>query len=321
MHAMKPVTSCGICRRLVLVAALPAVFATLLPATAAADSPPVVKSLQAPAWIESGGERRPLSPGMTLNDRDQISTGSGARVLIQLSDTCEVKLGENSQFNLDRIKVEGDKTDAAILNVPKGVFHFRIAPGDKGEENNLRILASNLSASFNGADVWGSSGPDSDRLCLLDGQIKVEHGADEPFVMANPMTCYEASRAGGSGPVMDVDKAALEIERAARIELTQGAGVQSKDGAWQINLMTARDGERLIPMQKRLADAGYMTTTQDLFNDETPAHRLVLAGFPDRADARSIADRLEGRYGIIGAWISQTQAANPLSLTPAAGGK
>jgi hypothetical protein len=42
----------------------------------------LVDGVQMPAWLERGGKRTPLAPGMELRAGDAIISGSGARVLV-----------------------------------------------------------------------------------------------------------------------------------------------------------------------------------------------------------------------------------------------
>jgi hypothetical protein len=64
----------------------------------AAPSPAVVEAVQMPAWVERGGGRMPLAPGMALQSDDDLRTGADARLLLKLAEGSAVKLGENAQL-------------------------------------------------------------------------------------------------------------------------------------------------------------------------------------------------------------------------------
>ena len=44
-----------------------------------------IAGVQMPAWVERGGRRVPIIPGMELRAGDQLVTGAGSRALVKLA--------------------------------------------------------------------------------------------------------------------------------------------------------------------------------------------------------------------------------------------
>ena len=59
---------------------------------ASAQPAAVVEGVQMPAWVERGGQRQPIVPGMVLQPGDVIQTGPGSRLLVRMSERSLVKL-------------------------------------------------------------------------------------------------------------------------------------------------------------------------------------------------------------------------------------
>src|SRR5215212_4197070 len=73
-----------------------------------------VDSVQMPAWVERGGRRTPLLPGMELRAGDQIFTGAGSRAIVRLSEGSVVKLGENGTLRFTQIDRSQEIFKAAL---------------------------------------------------------------------------------------------------------------------------------------------------------------------------------------------------------------
>ena len=96
---------------------------SLVPAWVAAQPAAVVEGVQSPAWVERGGRRIPLQPGMELRAGDRVFTGGGSRALFKLSEGSLVKLGENGNLNFTSLSPTQEVFRAA-LRVLEGAFRF-----------------------------------------------------------------------------------------------------------------------------------------------------------------------------------------------------
>src|SRR5689334_11375639 len=86
-----------------------------------------VEAVQYPAWLERGGTTVPLVPGTRLQPKDQLRTGEGARVRMQMGEGSAVKLGERAQFTIE--SAEDRSIFKSALKVIAGAFRFTTAPG------------------------------------------------------------------------------------------------------------------------------------------------------------------------------------------------
>src|SRR5712671_5822085 len=90
---------------------------------AAADA--IVEGIQLPAWVTRNGQRQPLEIGAELKSSNEISTGPGSRLLLQLGDGSLVKLGENGRLRLADLRQKPkQRFIAATLRVLEGAFRF-----------------------------------------------------------------------------------------------------------------------------------------------------------------------------------------------------
>src|SRR5947207_14916362 len=62
-----------------------------------------IEGVQMPAWIERGGRRVPIIPGMELRAGDQLVPGAGARAVRQLADGHVANVGESQQVGVAEV--------------------------------------------------------------------------------------------------------------------------------------------------------------------------------------------------------------------------
>ena len=257
----------------------------------------VVEAVQAPAWLERGGERRPLVPGQALANRDRIVTGSGSRVLIQLPEGSGVKLGENAQLHLNAIGQRPGGVYTAALDVLRGAFRFTTGLFPQrltGRAINVR--AATLTAGIRGTDLWGKSDGEKDLICLLEGHVVVTHPQGEAMELTEPLAFASALRDQPPQPVTRADAAQVE-QWSRETELQPGQGVLRRDGAWGVNFPALGSQAEALALYDRLRTAGYparVRVTADNQGEEGYAYRLRVGGWASRSEAMAVATRLGG---------------------------
>src|SRR5689334_5012974 len=97
-----------------------------------------IEGVQMPAWVERGGRRLPIIPGMELRAGDQLVTGAGSRALVKLADGSLVKLGENGLLGFQELSPAADLFKAA-LNVLEGAFRFTTDIVQKSRKREVSI--------------------------------------------------------------------------------------------------------------------------------------------------------------------------------------
>lgn len=268
----------------------------------------VVEAAQAPAWLERGGEHRPLVPGQSLANRDRIVTGSGSRVLIQLPEGSGVKLGENARLHLNAIGQRPGGVYTVALDVQRGAFRFTTGlfpqrlPG-----RAINIRAATLTAGIRGTDLWGKSAEDKDLICLLDGHVVVAHPLGEPMALNEPLACASALRDQAPAAVASVE--AEQVEKwAAETEIQAGAGVLRRGGAWGVNLAPVATQAEALALYDQLREAGYparIRPRRDGAGEEGYAYVLRVGGFAGREAARQMAGRLAAELGVAPGAVSR----------------
>ena len=256
---------------------------------------PAVTAVQSPAWLEREGQRRPLVPGEVLGNRDQVLTGNGARVLIQLPEGSAVKLGENAQLKLNALGTRPGGVYTAALDVLQGAFRFTTGLFQKRFEHRaVNIRATTLTAGIRGTDLWGKSDGEKDLICLLEGHVVVTHPQGEAMELAEPLAFASALRDQAPQPVTRAD--AAEVEKwSMETELQPGQGVLRRDGMWGINFPAVASQAEALHLYDRLRVAGYparVRVTADSQGEEGYAYRLRVGGWASRTEAAAVAARL-----------------------------
>lgn len=276
---------------LVLCAALAAA-----PAVLAQGARAVVEGVQMPAWVERGGESRPLAAGAELRAGDRIRTGAGSRVLVMLPEGSSVRLGENARFEFAEMPPEKDGVFRAALRVLEGAFRFTTDALSKVRRREVSVSVGTVIAGIRGTDLWGKSVGEREIICLLEGRVDVTAPGEAPVVLDQPRHFYVREQ-GRAQPVGFVEPDRLR-NWAAETELQPGAGAVMRGGKWGLAL--ARHGAEgaARAMQAELARAGYAAEVAPVPQGRTPVYEVRIAGLGSRADAEALAARLRGRHGV-----------------------
>ncbi len=168
------------------------------------DAGAIVDGVQTPAWVERGGKRQPLAPGQSLQNRDKVLTGGGARVAIRLADGSNIKLGENAELRLNALGRREDRAFTGALEVTRGAF--RLTSGALPYQRAFNVRVATITAGVRSADLWGNADDKGDLLCVLDGEVMALHAKEEARFLSEPYSCYFAAK-GSAMPKMldDVD--------------------------------------------------------------------------------------------------------------------
>ncbi len=259
--------------------------------TASAAPHAVVDAVQAPAWVERAAQRRPLSPGMVLENRDRLVTGSGGRIVVQLADGSAVKLGEEVLAGVNALQQSRQGLFNAAFDIARGAFRlttdrFRRYQARRGV--NVRVGA--VTIGIRGTDVWGRSSGTQDLVCLLEGRVAVTHPLAELSEMDQAGQAYVAER--GRAPQPLTRFAPEEIARlASETELVAAGGTQRQGGGWQLNF-GRYDQLTVLALYDRLQAAGYAVRIRPVREGADYRYELRLPHLVSGDDARLVADRL-----------------------------
>jgi hypothetical protein len=256
-----------------------------------------VEALVSPAWVERAGARQPLAAGMTLQNRDKVHTGEGARALLRLSEGSAVKLGANAELAVDDLleKQGGNaqKLVTASLDVVRGAFRFTTGVfGRPRAERDVRIKVVTVTAGIRGTDVWGKSEAERDIVCLIEGRVAVEH-AGRQFTMQEPLSFFIAPRQGEPAPVAPVSRQQVD-EWSEETEIREGGGAARRGGRYGVDLMGTVDQGSALQARDRARAAGYAAEIETVSSGYGASeYRARIINLPTMKDAQVIADKLK----------------------------
>jgi cell division septation protein DedD len=254
-----------------------------------------IEGVQMPAWVERGGRRVPIIPGMELRTGDQLVTGAGSRALVKLADGSLVKLGENGELGFAELNPTRDLFKAA-LNVLEGAFRFTTDIVAKSRKREVSIRAAQVTAGIRGTDLWGRSRAGNEIVCLIEGDIEVAAAGEPPVAMNQPLQFYRRIE-GKTQPVGTVSKAQLD-QWAAETELQPGKGVARRGGRFSVTLGSADEQNAALALYDELRNAGYPAQIRPVKEGGKITYFVLIRQLPSRAEANALANQLRGKFGI-----------------------
>jgi hypothetical protein len=278
-------------------------IAVLLTAGAAAFVPPVlaqpaavVEGVQMPAWIERGGERKPLAIGMELKNGDSVKTGAGSRALVKLSEGSLVKLGENGSLLINEINAESGGFFKAAMRVAEGAFRFTTDALSKVRRREVSIRVATVTAGIRGTDLWGKSSGERQTVCLIEGRIEV--GAEgEPAVTMDQARQFYRREKGQTLPLGFVTPEQL-VEWSKETDIEAGKGAARRGGKWKVTLASAETQDAALALYDQVRDNGYAAEIRPAKVGDKLVYRVRIANLPSKDEAEALAAKLRGRHNI-----------------------
>lgn len=298
-----------------LVPAVPArslvavLMATLAAATAVAAPTAVVEGVQMPAWVERGGVKQPLAPGMELQAADRITTGANSRILMRMAEGSQVKLGENAVFSLEKLGQRQENRQTflqAAFDVARGAFRFTTDAKSKlASRREVDIRVSTVTAGIRGTDLWGKSAGDRDIVCLIEGRIAVQREAEQPVNMDQALQFYIAPKANGrpdtSRPVQLAAVAEEQLKQwATETEIAPGQGAARRGGKWKVVAASSEEPGVALMVAEKLRAEGYAAGVFPAGNAAKRTYEARIEGLPSRAEADALGSRIEPITGVKG---------------------
>jgi hypothetical protein len=260
---------------------------------ASAQPAAVVEGVQMPAWVERGGQRQPIVPGMLLQPGDLIQTGPGSRLLVRMSERSLVKLGENGQLRFTELSTTKQLFRAA-LGVLEGAFRFTTDVAVKNRRRDVKITVATVTAGIRGTDLWGRSRGNTEIVCLIEGAIEVGAQGEAPVTMDQPRQFYR--RVGGqTQPIGFVEPAQLD-EWSKETEIERGRGAARLGGRFQATLARASDQAAALSLYDQLRAAGYPAEIRPVRQAEQTVYVVRIRNLPSAAEARALEAQLRGKF-------------------------
>jgi hypothetical protein len=262
-----------------------------------AAPPAVVEAVQSPAWVERGGSRVPIAPGMALESADELRTGANARLLLKLAEGSAVKLGENAQLKLANVQMRRDNVFAATMNVLAGAFRFTTDALAKARRREVSVNVATVTAGIRGTDLWGKAAADRDIVCLIEGRIEVTREGDPAVQMDQPLSFFIAPRGRPALPVQPVNPEQLK-QWAEETEIAPGQGAARRGGRWKVVLASGESENEVLRVYQDVRAAGYAAELDARRVQGRRAYDVRIAQLPSRAEADALAASLAGKYGV-----------------------
>lgn len=253
-----------------------------------------------PAWLERAGSRQPVVPGMVLQERDRIVTGSNARILLTLPEGSKVKLGENAQMGFDALAARqqgGSVFLKSALNVLTGAFRFTTSAVSKATNHReVDIRLATVTAGIRGTDLWGKQAGAKEIVCLLEGKIEVARDAVAgqsvaSVIMDQPLQFYIAPKDAPTLPIGKVEEAQL-AQWSAETEIAQGAGGARVGGHWKISFDAQTSFADAMQLYEQLRSQGYAAQFLPDKKAGQRIYRVQLGNLSSEGDAQALAGRL-----------------------------
>ena len=262
----------------------------------------MVLGVQMPAWIERDGRQIPLKVGTHLVRTDQLRTGPNARILLSLEDGSTVKLGENGTLRLEELSPEKDIFSAAF-EVLKGAFRFSTDLVMKNNRRDVKVRIGTATMGIRGTDVWGKATDEKDIICLLEGKITVNRGADEPIEMHDPLTFYIAPKGQPAHSLAPVPPEQI-AKWAKETDIQTGEGAVRLGGKWRVYVLSTPSQNDALKAYDALGNAGYAAEISPVTINGVTEYHLRIPNLPNKQEANALAKRLEGQPGMDKMWVS-----------------
>jgi hypothetical protein len=278
-------------RRLITLSSLLALLAG--PVQAASNA--LIEAVQAPAWLIREGLSKPLQPGMTLGNKDQIKTGPEARVIVRLGEGSQVKLGANAVLNLDGFAANEQQRNVfqSSLDVVQGAFRFTTSLASRIQRRDINIRVATVTAGIRGTDLWGKAAIDKDIVCLLEGKIAVQREQETPFVMDQPRSFYIAPKNAPALPVSQVSEAQF-AQWELETDPAPGQGLIRQGGKHRLQSAPLDTQKAALVLFDQLQAAGYHAKIQP----RAGKFRVIIPQLASRDDARHLSAKLQKQLNI-----------------------
>jgi len=277
-------------------------FAQGTPQSAAPQA--VVEAVQMPAWVERGGSRVPLAPGMGLRENDELRTGAEARLLLKLAEGSSVKLGENAQLRLATLQTRKDGIFQSAMSVVTGAFRFTTDVVARARRREVTVTVATVTAGIRGTDLWGKAAADRDIVCLIEGRIEVSRQGDPTITMDQPLSFFIAPRGQPPLPVAPVNPDQLR-QWATETEIAEGRGAARRGGRWKVVLASGESENEVLTVYQAVRAAGYAAELDPRRVGGRRTYDVRIASLPSQAEAEALAARLAGRYGVASPRVTQ----------------
>lgn len=266
----------------------------------AAPTTTVVEAVQLPAWVERGQQRRPAEPGQLLREGDKAITAGQARMLLRMTDSSIIKLGEQTQLQIEAMSSTAATAGEArnirsTLRLITGVFRYATHYTSKalGSQRNIDLKLATATVGIRGTDFWSMTDAEHDAVCLFDGAVEVLRPGVPGVALAQPGAFWVVFTGQPEKPAGQATPEQL-AKFIGQAEMQPGSGVLLQGGRWRAVVGSYSSAGSAAVLRERLAAAGYpgqIVVRQG-------QHEVRINQLATRTDAEVVLARLQAQASL-----------------------
>jgi hypothetical protein len=298
-----------------------------------------ITALNAPAWLQQGGQKTELNSNQELKPGDQIATGISGQVEIQIGSAASLLLYSDSQMSIqsDEIGKSTTQGHTVMLAIDQGKSCIHSDHSVKPDDMlNINLASSVVSAVSSNYDFCVQREGSLSSVKLRNGSVQVNHSREGLFILSEPgikLLIDEngtfdliASDSEGSAITTVVDK--QMINETENVSQSQPATTPKTETGLTRDEQAARE-TNTAPASKKLSKHFnvYMFSTLDkavaekvnqrfhkanldsvitIVNQKgINRYRIAVPGFKSLEEAQVFSESVKGKLGITSTWIGQ----------------
>ena len=257
----------------------------------------VVEAIQLPAWVERNGQRRAAEPGVQLRANDKAITAGDARMLLRMSDRSMIKLGENTEFLIEKLAVRqpqaaGPSELSATLRLVTGVFRYATDYSSKalGNKRELNLKMATATVGIRGTDFWSMTDAAHDAVCMFEGKVEVVRDAKPGVMLDKPGAFWVVFTGQPEQPAGQATPEQL-AKFIGQAELAPGSGIVLEGGRWRVVAAERAGVANASRLRTQLQAAGYPAEMMA----KSGGHEVRINQLATQADAQAVLAALQAR--------------------------
>jgi hypothetical protein len=258
-----------------------------------------VEAVQFPCWHGGGSDRDALEPGETVSTAEQVETGEGAALVMEMPDGGVIRLGEKTRLEVRQYKATVELGQAQVqseLRLADGFFRYATAAASQVvARRDIKLVVRTATIGIRGTDFWAMTDAVHDAACLFEGRVDLDTRDQGQLVLEKPTAFWARFF---DQPVKPVGNATPdELGKFLKsTELKPGSGVAVAGGRWRVVAATLPSQARAQALARRLREAGYPA----VLAARKGGHEVRINRLVSRDDAAAVLRRIAGIDGVNG---------------------
>lgn len=263
----------------------------------------VVEAVQMPAWVERAGWRTPLAPGSRVWNNEQVETGSGAALVLQMPEGSLVRLGEKTKLNISRFESDaqtGQIQVRAKISLLEGFFRFATSSVSKAlGQRQIELAVRTATVGIRGTDFWSMTDKEHDAACVFEGHIDVQTQDQGTITLDQPTAFWSRFYDKPPQPAGQATPAQLQ-KFLSSTELQPGTGVAVYGGMWRVVVASFGTAKEANELAKRLRALGYAAGVQEVGTATGKSYQTRMTQMASKADATALLAKIADQEGVSG---------------------